>query len=143
MERANGSKARDEETLQRGLPVRLLQRITALVQRRYRDRVANGETRPASVATVLQVRPTEGAPVESAVQEEINGVTSAELRPGLVQVALAMARILDNPRAPSAQPAAAKVLVTVLDTLRKGSAQGRRGSLAVVRTMVEKGNESG
>jgi hypothetical protein len=40
-------------------------------------------------------------------------------------------------------PAAAKVLVTALDTLHKGSAQGRRGSLALVRTMTEKGNESG
>jgi hypothetical protein len=37
------------------------------------------------------------------------------------------------------KPAAAKVLVTVLDTLHKGSAQGRRGNLAVVRTMTEKG----
>jgi hypothetical protein len=62
-------------------------------------------------------------------------VASAEVRPGLVQVALAMARILDSPRSPSPQPAAAKVLVAVLEMLRKGSAQGRRGSLAVVRAM--------
>jgi class 3 adenylate cyclase len=34
--------------------------------------------------------------------------------------------------------AAAKVLVTVLDTLRK-SAQGRRGSLALVKSMTKKG----
>jgi hypothetical protein len=40
------------------------------------------------------------------------------------------------------QPAAAKVLVTVLDTLRK-SAQGRRGNLAVVRDMTAKGGAPG
>ena len=54
-----------------------------------------------------------------------------------------MARLLDNPKATNQQPAAAKVLAALLDTLRKGSAQGRRGNLAVVRTMVEKGNENG
>lgn len=52
---------------------------------------------------------------------------------------MALSRILDSSRAASAQPAAAKVLAVLLDTLRKGSAQSRRGSLAVVRTMVEKG----
>jgi hypothetical protein len=34
---------------------------------------------------------------------------------------------------------AAKVLLSVLDTLRRGSAQQRRGGLALVRTMTEKG----
>jgi hypothetical protein len=77
-------------------------------------------------------------PVEAAVQQEISGLAQAQLRPGLVAIAAATARILDNPRAPSAQPAAAKVLVSVLDTLHKGSAQGRRGNLAVVREMTTK-----
>jgi hypothetical protein len=45
----------------------------------------------------------------------------------------------DNPRVASAQPPAAKVLVSVLDTLHKGSAQERRGNLALVRTMTDKG----
>ena len=49
-----------------------------------------------------------------------------------------MARILDTSRVASAQPAAAKVLVSVLDTLRK-SAQGRRGNLAAVKSMTKKG----
>ena len=78
-------------------------------------------------------------PVEQAVELELAGVPSAELRPSLVQIALAMSRILDSSRAASAQPAAAKALVSVLDTLHKGSAQRRRGSLAVVRTMTDKG----
>jgi hypothetical protein len=35
--------------------------------------------------------------------------------------------------------AAAKVLVTLLDKLASASARGRRGRLALVRTMTEKG----
>jgi hypothetical protein len=53
-----------------------------------------------------------------------------------VAIALAMARILDNPRARSAQPAAAKVLVAVLDALHKGSTQ-RRCNLALVKSMTK------
>jgi hypothetical protein len=63
---------------------------------------------------------------------------AAETRPGLVAIALAMARILDSSRAVSAQPAAAKVLVTVVDTLRKAG-PGRRGNLAMVKSMTKKG----
>jgi hypothetical protein len=107
-----------------------------LYQRRYRERLANGETRPASVAPVLQVHPGNPGPVESAVAAELGGLAEAQSRPSLVQVALAMARILDSSRAVSAQPAAAKVLVTVLDTLRKGSPR-RRGGLELVRTMAK------
>jgi hypothetical protein len=51
----------------------------------------------------------------------------------------AMARILDNPKALNQQPAAAKVLAGLPDKLRSASARGRRGGLAVVRTMTEKG----
>jgi hypothetical protein len=73
-------------------------------------------------------------PVESAVEAEVGAL--ARERPTLVAIATAMARILDSSRVPSTKPPAAKVLVSVLDTLHKGSAQGRRGSLALVRTMT-------
>lgn len=46
---------------------------------------------------------------------------------------------MDNPRAINQQPAAAKVLAALLDKLRSASAHGRRGGLALVRTMTEKG----
>jgi hypothetical protein len=49
-----------------------------------------------------------------------------------------MARLLDNPRAVSQQPAAAKVLAALLEKLHSASG-GRRGNLALVRTMTEKG----
>lgn len=45
-------------------------------------------------------------PVESGVEAEIGGLAS-EARPGLAQAALALARIMDNPKAVNQQPAAA------------------------------------
>ena len=79
----------------------------------------------------------ERGPVESAVEAEIAGL--AESRPGLAAGALALARVLDNPRAVSSQPTAAKVLASLLDKLHSASARGRRGNLASVRTMTQKG----
>jgi hypothetical protein len=76
-------------------------------------------------------------PVEIAVSEEIDGLAS-QARPGLAAAALAIARVLDNPRAVNQQPAAAKVLISMLEKLRSASPAGRRG-LAVVREMTKKG----
>lgn len=59
-------------------------------------------------------------------------------RPGVAQTALPLARVLDNSRAASSQPAGAKVQVALLEDLHS-SAPGRRRSLALVRTMTEKG----
>lgn len=104
----------------------------------YRQRRSAGETRPPAVAVSLPVtgesHPSGPGPVESAVESEVCSL--AEARPTLVAVAAAMARILDG-RVPTPKPAAAKVLVGVMDALHKGSLQ-RRGRLAVVRTMTEK-----
>jgi hypothetical protein len=74
-------------------------------------------------------------PVESAVKDEISGL-AADVRPGLTQAALALARILDNPRAVNQQPAAAKVLAALLDKLHSASASGRRRKLALVKSMT-------
>jgi hypothetical protein len=59
-------------------------------------------------------------------------------RPGVAQTALALARIMDNPKVVGSQTAA-KVLTALLEKLHSASARGRRGGLAVVRTMTEKG----
>jgi hypothetical protein len=77
-------------------------------------------------------------PVESGVQAEISDL-AAELRPGLAQVALALARVMDNPKAINQKAAAAKVLAGLLDKLRSASAGGHRRSLAVVRAMSTRG----
>lgn len=81
------------------------------------------------------MEPDGPGPVELGVQEEIDGL-AFEARPGLAQAALAMARILDNPKAMNHQPSAAKVLASMLDKLHSVSANSRPGGLAVVRTMT-------
>jgi hypothetical protein len=78
--------------------------------------------------------PQAGA-VEAAVELEITGLAQAEARPGLAQAALALARIMDNPKAISQQPAASKSLAEILDKLRKG-ADARKSRLASVRSMT-------
>ena len=63
------------------------------------------------------------------------GLAQAKERPGLVQTALALARIMDSQRAMSQQPAAAAKLADILDRLRKG-ADARGSRLAAVRQMT-------
>jgi len=91
--------------------------------RRYRQREQVGDP--------VQSEP---GPVETAVEAELAGL--AEARPGLAQVALALARIMDNPKAVSSQPPAAKVLIASLDKLHSSASQNRRGRLAVVKSMT-------
>jgi hypothetical protein len=108
-----------------------------LYQRDLRQRRAEGgPVRPATVVSLPSQQVTQPGPVESGAVAELEGLM--EVRPGLAQAALAVARILDNPKAVSQQPAAAKVLGTLLDKLRAASAQRRRGDLALVRTMAQK-----
>lgn len=76
--------------------------------------------------------------VESAVFLEIEGLGDHP-RPGLAATALALARILDNPKAVSTQPAAAAALMNVLGALRKGAA-GAKPKLATVRQMTRSGH---
>lgn len=78
--------------------------------------------------------------VESAVESEIAGLAAAVARPGLAEVARALARnVLDNPRAVNQHAAAAGKLADILDRLRAASERGRCGHLTVVRTLTEKG----
>jgi hypothetical protein len=108
----------------------------AAYQQQYRER-------PVVVPLSAPVTPQtfEPGPVEAAVEAEIAGL--AEARPGLSQAALAMARVLDNPKAVSSQPPAAKVLATLLDKLHSASALGRRGGLARVRAMTSGDDTAG
>lgn len=101
-----------------------------LYQRRYRERSLSRVPNPDTCTG-----PAPG-PVEVGVQAEIG--SAAEARPGLTQMAFAMARILDNPKAVNQGPAAAKVLTSLLDKLHQAGAPGRRGHLAVVRTMTKR-----
>lgn len=75
--------------------------------------------------------------IESVVETEISDF--AEAGPGLTQIALSLARTIDNPKAMNQQAAVAKVLTALLDKLRSASGHGSRVGLAVVRTTTEKG----
>jgi hypothetical protein len=96
------------------------------------------EYRQRRVSPVVTPPVSDPGPVEAGVAVEIDGL-AAQARPGLAQAALALARVLDNPRAVNQHAPAAKVLSVLLDKLRAASAGGRRGGLALVRTMTEKG----
>ncbi|HWF30401.1 MAG TPA: hypothetical protein VG327_18890 [Mycobacterium sp.] len=64
---------------------------------------------------------------------------AATVRPGHAQVALALARVMDSQKAVNQHAPAAKALTTVLDKLHSVGPQSRRGRLAVVRTLTERG----
>jgi hypothetical protein len=57
------------------------------------------------------------------------------MRPALVETAVSLARILDNPRAISPQAAAAGKLADILDRLHKGAAPSQGGP-KLVRAMT-------
>jgi hypothetical protein len=72
--------------------------------------------------------------VEAAVLLEIEGL-GVHPRPGLEAACLALARVLDNPKATSTKPAAAAKLAHILDMLCKSTVTKPR--LASVRRMTK------
>ena len=112
-----------------------------LKARAYKERKEAGQVRPRAELEGRSEFPNVSerigpGPVEVGVEAEIGDVAGA--RPGVAAVALAMARLLDDPKARNQAPAAAKVLVSVLDKLCATSARQRRGGLSVVREMTKK-----
>ena len=81
--------------------------------------------------------PGEPGPAESAAKAEVQTLKAAEASPTLVQIALAMARILDTPGAPN-KPSAAKQLTQIIALLRSDSAKAPAGRLALVRSMTQR-----
>jgi hypothetical protein len=75
--------------------------------------------------------------VVAGVLEEISTLESP--RPALVAVAIALAAVLDNPKATTSKPAAAGALVNILNQLRK-SAGDSKPKLAAVREMTKAKN---
>jgi hypothetical protein len=122
------------------------------LRRRKAEAVADfaGTNRPElALVTGLQNRPltcingefdasdgqqTPANSVVEAVQAEIDALGTVK-RPGLAAAALALARILDNPRAISSQPPAAAKLADLLDQLRR-NADSKRSKLAAVRALT-------
>jgi hypothetical protein len=87
---------------------------------------------------LTEVDDTSEAMVESAeeaVRQQIDELGVMGDRPGLCAAALAMARVLDNPKAVPQHPAAAGQLVRTLGELSAGARRGR-GRLASVQRMT-------
>lgn len=95
--------------------------------------------KPAAAATPP---PVELGAVEAGVMAEIDGLSTAASRQGLVQIAVALARVLDSPLAIAQHPSAAHRLSETLDKIRKGS-DGKGSKLAAVRSMTRPGAATG
>jgi hypothetical protein len=87
--------------------------------------------------TALNMYSTSPEPAETsavaAVMAEIRDLSDP--RPGLVAIALEMARVLDDPKAITSKAPAAGRLTDVLDRLSKG-VDKRRSRLSTVRSMT-------
>lgn len=86
---------------------------------------------PRAVATTSG----EAGRVEAGVMAEIGALSTADSRQGLVEIALALAKVLDSPLAIAQHPSAAHRLSETLDKLRRG-ADSRQSKLAAVRQMT-------
>jgi hypothetical protein len=74
--------------------------------------------------------------VVAGVLEAVGNLESP--RPDLVAIAIALAALMDNPKATSSKPPAAGRLMQVMEMLRKSSEGARRGRLASVRALSSK-----
>ncbi|SKT95756.1 hypothetical protein [Mycobacteroides abscessus] len=113
---------------------------------RQRRQTKKGEPEGLHVAPVTRLSASPTAPVvntprgkpgdvETGVITEIDALGVAEKRPGLVQTAYALARVLDNQLAIAQHPSAARQLSELMDKLRKSGSVGK-GKLAAVRAMT-------
>jgi hypothetical protein len=89
---------------------------------------------PRTPATVQAANPDVGR-VEAGVLAEIDGLSTAASRQGLVEIAIALARVLDSPLAIAQHASAGHRLSETLDKIRKGS-DSKKSKLAAVRSMT-------
>ena len=86
--------------------------------------------------------PAEPGRVEAGVMTQLAKLSTTEDRPGLVEIALAMARVLDNPLAIAQHGSTGKALAEIMDKIGKG-ADARRSKLASVRQMTRPDSATG
>lgn len=117
---------------------------------RRRKREAVGESAPPPVTalslvsdsgTVPSTSGNTGLGAVSAVMKAIEALGDHQ-RPDLEAGALAMAAILDNPKAISTQPAAMAKMVDVMGQLRK-SGDTKKSKLASIRSMTSGNSKTG
>jgi hypothetical protein len=102
-------------------------------------RVINGtaELPVTSEDADFEARPS----VVSGVSEAIESLAGHK-RPDLAAAALALASVLDNPKAISTWPAAAAKMSDLMEQLRK-SGDGKRSKLASIRSMTSGNAKTG
>ncbi len=107
------------------------------VQSRYMAERNRAKREKRVIAALPAVEDT-SAPgeVESAVLAELDGLSTASSRPGLVAVAVSLARVLDTQSAVAQHPSAAHRLSEALDKLRRG-ADAKQSKLAAVRSLAK------
>ena len=109
-----------------------------------RQRMLSSKHAPATVTNLRSApasEPAELGRVESGVMAEIGSLSTTASRQGLVEIAIALARVLDSPLAIAQHASAAHRLSETLDKLRKG-ADSKTGKLAAVRQMTRKPAEA-
>lgn len=102
--------------------------------------------KPATSATEPE-DPERGAerqpgPVEAAIRAQLGALSTVEARAGEAEMAYALAKLLDNPKALPQHSAAAHRLSELIDKLRKG-ADKKTGKLAAVRKMTRPDQATG
>jgi hypothetical protein len=110
---------------------------------RRRRRLPIDEPDPAAPPALIVVNSPADSPdgsVVAAVRAEFEAAPTASVRPGLAAVALGLAAILDYSNHVATQPAAARQLVAIPNTLSKPAR--RRGKLAVVKAMTGTGRHA-
>lgn len=107
--------------------------------------IRSGQHTPGGVTKLPTVAaaPESGAGrVEAGVIAELDGLSTTASRQGLVEIALALARVLDSPLAIAQHASAAHRLSETLDKIRKG-ADARTSKLAAVRQMTRPDSATG
>lgn len=112
-------------------------RRQSLAAKKHQAATTGTVTALPSAAPQRAPAPGEPGRVEAGVLAEIDGLSTAASRQGLVEIAIALARVLDSSLAIAQHPSAAHRLSETLDKIRKGS-DSRQGKLASVRQMTRK-----
>lgn len=75
--------------------------------------------------------------VEKATAEECEALSIAQERPGMVEQAKQLARIMDNPKQIGLWPTTSRQLTSILNDLRGNSRKKSKGRLAKVQAMTK------
>jgi hypothetical protein len=130
----------DRAAYQRGCRCEVCVEANRAYMRARRAKSRGLEVVPDLPAVDPQVTPPDGR-VTAGVKEEIAMLGDvAERWPGLVESAVAMAAILDDPRLATTQPSAQRRLQAVLDQLHD-RAPARNGHLRIVADMSQRKGE--